>query len=68
VVYQLLTLLVSTARIFLLILPHVLISMFIFDYLVRGGFHILRGWWAVGLVPERLGLMPFSLVQGWRKK
>jgi len=27
----------------------------------------LRGWRAVGLIPERLGLMAFSLVPGWRK-
>ena len=46
---------------------HVLICIFLFDHLVGGGFLILRGWCAVGLVPERLGLMAFSLVPGWRK-
>jgi len=58
---------VSTARVFLLIPPHVFISIFLFDHLVGGGFLILRGWCAVGLVPERLGLMAFSLVPGRRK-
>ena len=66
-VYQLFTLLVSTARVFLLIPPHVFICIFLFDRSVGGGFPILRGWCAVGLVPERLGLMAFSLVPGWRK-
>jgi len=58
---------VSTARVFLLIPLHVFICIFHFDRLVGGGFLILRGWCAVGLVPERLGLMAFSLVPGWRK-
>jgi len=44
-----------------LIPPHVLIWIFLFDRLVGGGFLILRGWCAVGLVPKRLGLMAFSL-------
>ena len=57
----------STASVFLLIPPHVLICIFLFDRLVGGGFLILRGWYAVGLIPERLGLMAFSLVPGWRK-
>ena len=57
----------STARVFLLIPPHVLICIFLFDRLVGGAFLILRGWCAVGLEPERLGLMAFSLVPGWRK-
>jgi len=67
VVYQLFTLLVSTARVFLLIPPHVFICIFLFDRLVGGGFLVLRGWCAVGLIPERLGLMAFTLVPGWRK-
>jgi len=67
VVYQLFTLLVSTGRVFLLIPPHVFIYIFLFDRLVGGGFLISRGRCAVGLVPERLGLMAFSLVPGWRK-
>ena len=40
---------------------------FSFRPLVGGGFPILRGWCAVGLIPEGLGLMAFSLVPGWRK-
>jgi len=44
-----------------LIPPHVFIGIFLFDRLVGGGFLILRGWCAVGLGPERLGLMAFSL-------
>jgi len=67
VVYQLFTLLVSTARVFLLIRPYVFVCIFLFDRLVGGRFLILRGWCAVGLVPERLGLMAFPLVPGWRK-
>jgi len=67
VVYQLFPLLVSTVRVFLLIPPHVFICIFFFDLLVGGGFLILRGWCPVGLVPERLGLMAFPLVLGWRK-
>jgi len=47
--------------------PHVLMCIFLFDRLVGRRFLILRGWWAVGLEPERLGLMAFSLVPGWRK-
>ena len=66
-VYQLFTLLVSTARVFLLIPPHVFICIFLFERLVGAGFHILCGWCAVGLVPERLGLMAISLVPGWSK-
>jgi len=58
---------VSTARVFLLIPPHVFISIFLFDRLVGGGFLILRGWCAVGLIPKRLGLMAFSLAPGWIK-
>ena len=57
----------STARVFLLVPPHVLICIFLFDRLVGGGSLILRGWCAVGLIPARLGLMAFSLVPGWRK-
>jgi len=67
VVYQSFPLLVSTARVFLLIPPHVFICIFLFDCLVGGGFLILRGWCAVGLVLERLGLIAFSLAPGWRK-
>jgi len=67
VVYQLFTLLVSTARFFLLIPAHVFMCIFLFDPLVGVGFLILGGWCAVCLVPERLGLMAFSLVPGWRK-
>jgi len=55
------------ARLFLLIPSYVVICIFLFDRLVGGEFHILRGWYAVGLIPERLGLMAFSLVPGWRK-
>jgi len=33
----------------------------------RRGFLISRGWCEVGLIPERLGLMAFFLVPGWRK-
>ena len=66
-VYQLFTLFVSTARVFLLIPLHVIIGIFLFDRLVGGGFHILRGRCAVGLIPEGLGLMGFSLVPGWIK-
>jgi len=58
---------VSTARVFLLIPPHVFICIFLFDRLVGGGFDILRGWCAVGLIQEKLGLMAFSLVPGWIK-
>jgi len=58
---------VSTAKVFLLITPHVFICIFLFDRLVGGGCLILRGRSVVGLVPERLGLMAFSLVPGWRK-
>ena len=43
------------------------IYIFLFDRLVRGGFLISRGGSAVGLVPERLGLIHFSLVPGWTK-
>jgi len=68
VVYQLFTLLVSTARVFLLIPPSEFISIFLFDRLVGGGFLILPGWSAVGLVLERLGFKAFSLVPGWRTK
>ena len=57
----------STARVFLLIPPHVFICIFLFDRLVGGGFLILRGWCAVGLIPEGLGLMAFALVPGRRK-
>ena len=57
----------STARVFLLIPPHVFICIFLFDRVVGGGFLILRGWCAVGLIPERLGLIAFSLVPGRRK-
>jgi len=67
VVYQLFTLFVSTARVFLLIPSSVFICIFLFNCLVRGGFLILRGWCVVGLIPERLGLTAFSLVPGWRK-
>jgi len=55
------------ARVFLLVPPDVFICIFLFDRLVGGGFLILCGWCAVGLVPERLGLMAFSLVPGRRK-
>ena len=51
----------STARVFLLIPPHVFICIFLFHGLVGGGFLILRGWCAVGLIPVRLGLTAFSL-------
>ena len=57
----------STARVFLLIPPHVFIFLFLFDRLVGGGFLILCGWCVVSLVPERVGLMAFSLMPGWRK-
>ena len=66
-VFQLFILFVSTARVCLLIPPHVFICIFLFDRLVGGGFLILRGWSAVGLVPERVGLMAFFLAPGWRK-
>jgi len=41
--------------------------MYLFDVsysapLVKVGYLILRGWCAIGLRPERLGLMAFSLV------
>jgi len=47
---------------------HVFICIFLFHPLVGGGFLILGGWCAVGLIPERLGLMAFSLVPGYRTK
>jgi len=43
---------------------HVFICIFLFDPLLGGGFLILRRWCAVGLIPDRLGLMAFSLVPG----
>jgi len=49
----------------MLISLNVFICIFLFDGLVAGGFLILRGWFPVGLVPERLGLMAFSLAPGW---
>jgi len=47
--------------VFLLIPPHVYICIFLLNRLVGGGFLILRRWCAVGLGPERLELMAFSL-------
>jgi len=41
--------------------------IFVFDSLVRRRCLILRGWCAVGLIPEGLGLVAFSLVPGWTK-
>jgi len=67
VVYQLFTLLVSTARVFLLIPFHVFICILLFDHLVGGGFLILRCWCEVGRVPERLRLMAFALAPCSRK-
>jgi len=67
VVYQLFTFFVSTARVSLLIPPRVFICILLFDRPVGWGLLILRGWWAVDLVPERLGLIAFSLAPGWRK-
>jgi len=55
------------ARVFLLIPLHIFICIFLFNHLVGGGFLILRGWCAVGLIPESVGLMALSLVPGWRK-
>jgi len=61
VVYQLFTLLVSTARVLLLIPPHVFICIFLFDRLVRGGLFyftwLVSGWsrtretWVDGFFP-----------------
>jgi len=67
VVYQLFTLLLSTARVFLFIPPPVFICIFPSDRLVEGGFLILHGWCVVGLVPESLGFMGFALAPGLRK-
>ena len=40
---------------------------FSFQLFSRRRFLILRGWCAVGLIPERVGLVSFSLVPGWIK-
>jgi len=67
VILTIIDFLVSTARVFLLTPPHVFICIFLFDRPLGGGFLVLRGRCALGLIPERLGLMAFALVPGWIK-